>query len=73
MKKIIYTCDVCGRKLPTYEPETTFILPIYWGYKCDEMISKVDYNRIIIKEYMLCSDCQRAIAKKLLDLNIMSI
>lgn len=48
------------------------MLPIYWGYKCDEMMSKIDYNRIIAKEYMLCPDCQHTIAKKLLDLNIMS-
>jgi len=32
MKKIIYTCDICGKKLPSYEPEK-IILPVYWGYK----------------------------------------
>ena len=72
MKKIIYTCDICGKKLPSYEPEK-IILPVYWGYKQDEIRSKIDYNRIIIKEYMLCSDCQCAIAKELLDLNIIGI
>jgi len=72
MKKIIYTCDVCGKKLPPREPETIFILPVLWGYRCDEMMSKIDYNKIITKEYMLCPDCQRAIAKNLLDLDIMS-
>lgn len=72
MKKIIYTCDSCQKRLPE-EPEIIFTFPVYWGYKCDEMMSKIDYNRIIIKEYMLCPACRRAIAEKLLDLNIMSI
>lgn len=71
MKKIIYTCDSCQKRLPE-EPETIFILPVLWRYRCDEMMSKIDYDRIITKEYMLCPDCQRVIAKNLLDLDIMS-
>ncbi len=72
MKRIIYTCDSCQKRL-LKEPEEIFTFPVYWGYKCDEMMSEIDYNRIMVKKFMLCPACQRAIANKLSDLDIMSV
>lgn len=71
MKQIIYTCDVCGRRLYD-EPKVIFTFPVYWGYQKDENLQQVNFDKILTREYMLCSLCQRAVAKKLLDLDLIS-
>lgn len=69
MKKIIYTCDICQKKLPE-EPGVIFTFPVYEGYKDGLSILTSDKIRTI--NIMLCSDCKRHIANLLLDLGIVS-
>lgn len=69
MKKIIYTCDACQKRL-SEEPKVTFILPIYQGYKDGLLITSS--NKVQTKEIMLCSNCKHRIADLLLDLGIVS-
>ena len=70
MKKIIYTCDSCQKKLPE-ELEEIFTFPVLWGYKDTENIITT-FDKIQTKEIMLCSNCKRRIANLLLDLGIVS-
>lgn len=70
MKQIIYTCDVCKKKL-SEEPKVTFIFPVYQGYKDGLLTTSSD--KIQTKEIMLCSNCKHHIANLLLDLGIVSL
>lgn len=71
MKKIIYTCDACQKRLPK-EPEEIFTFPVYQGYRDMGGLSIAASDKIQTKKIMLCSNCERHIANFLLDRGIVS-
>lgn len=71
MKKVIYTCDICGNIME--EPKETFTFPIQVGYyTSNDLIATPNPPRIITKTYMLCRKCQQDIANHFLDRGIIS-
>lgn len=72
MKKIIYTCDICGNVL-SEEPTTTFTFPVQIGYHSDDLlITTLNPPKIVVKSYMLCETCKHQIANDLLNRGIVS-
>ena len=71
MKKVIYTCDICGDIIE--EPKETFTFPIQVGYYTSkDLIATPKPPRITTKTYMLCRKCQQDIANCLLDRGLIS-
>ena len=70
MKKVIYTCDSCQKRLPE-EPEVIFTFPVYYGYREGKGLI-TSFDKIQTKEIMLCSNYKRHIANLLLDRGIVS-
>lgn len=69
MKKVIYTCDICGNVME--KPEETFTLPVHIGYHTsDHLITTPNPPKIVAESYMLCERCELEIANCLLDRGI---
>lgn len=69
MKKIIYTCDICGNIL-SKEP-TTFTFPVQIGYRTsDHLITTPDPPKVVVESYMLCERCECEVSNCLLDRGI---